>query len=282
MSPAGWTGLMFVLLAKPFAAQTPEIAAPNARAQPSPAADAPSRAVLHLAVDTPAGETITPVPIDGAGRIEHGVVYDFFRIEQLAARAAVAAGRPLDPSAPPPSLLEGRLIVVAYRTLCGAGFATPVAVSLLSADGQPVPVAGAPMAGDLLSQALPGAAIPPRSMGATFGKQYLSSGDTIRITYDDACGTATAYASPAIVMAVSRVTHQEGLPPRTPPLGAPSELHVEAIVASDGRARYPLLLAGPKALESTALETISRWTFEPGRANGVMVPFTFETAFSVR
>jgi hypothetical protein len=282
MSRAGRIGVMLVLLATPLAAQTAQIAAPNVLAQQTPPADAPSRAVLRLAVDTPASEAITPVPIDGAGRIDRGVVYDFFRIEQLTARAAVAAGRPIDPAAPPPALLEGRLIAVAYRTLCGAGFATPVAVGLVGADGQPMPAAGAPLTGDLLSQALPGATIPPGSMGATFGKQYLSAGDTIRITYDDACQSPTAYTSPAIVMAVPRVTHQEGLPPRSPPLGAPSQLRVEAIVAGDGRARYPSMLAGPKELESTALETISRWTFEPGRANGVMVPFTFETALSVR
>jgi len=278
----GRVGLMIALLAAPLAARTPQVAAPSALVQQTPPPDAPSRAVLHLAVDTPASEAITPVPIDGAGRSDRGVVYDFFRIEQLTARLAVAAGHPIDPAAPPPALLEGRLIVVAYRTPCAVGFATPVAVRLLDAGGQSVPAAAAPMVADLLSQALPGAAIPRGSMGATFGKQYLSGGDRIRIAYDDACQDSTAYTSPAIVMTVPAVTHQEGLPPGTPRLGAPTLVRVEAIVTGDGKARYASMLIGPKELELTALETISRWTFEPGRANGVMVPFTFETVLSLR
>jgi hypothetical protein len=278
----GRIGLTLALLAAPLAARTPQVAAPSTLVQQTPPADAPSRAVLHLAVDTPASEAITPVPIDGAGRTDRGVVYDFFRIEQVMARSAVAAGHPIDPAAPPPALLEGRLIIVAYRTPCGAGSATPVSVSLLDAGGQAVPAAAAPMVADLLSQALPGAAIPAGSMGATFGKQYLSGGDTIRIAYDEACQGANAYTSPAIVMTVPAVTHQESLPPGTPHLGASTVVRVEAIVTSDGKARYASMLAGPKEVEPTALETISRWTFEPGRANGVMVPFTFETAFSLR
>jgi hypothetical protein len=138
------------------------------------------------------------------------------------------------------------------------------------------------LVGNLLSQALPGAALSPGSMGATFREQYLSGGDTIRITYDVDCQGSTAYISPAIVLEVPRVTHQEGLPPGTPHLGAATQVHVEAVVSGDGKARYPSMLAGAKEMELTALETISRWTFEPGRANGVMVPFTFETALSVR
>lgn len=282
MPRGGRIGLMLVLLAAPLAAETPQAAVPNALVPQTPPADAPSRAVLHLAVDTPVSEAITPVPIEGAGRMERGVVYDFFRIEQLTARSALAAGHAIDPAAPPPALLEGRLIAVAYRTRCGgAGFATPRAVGLFAADGQPALSVGAPMAADLLSQALPGATIPPGSMGATFGKQYLSAGDTIRITYDDACEASTAYTSPAIVMTVPSVTHQESLPLGTPHLGAPTLVRVEAIVTGDGKARYASMLAGPKELELAALETISRWTFEPGRANGVMVPFTFETTLSL-
>jgi hypothetical protein len=282
MSSAERIGLTFVLLAAPLAAQTAQIGAPNALAQRTRPVEAPSRAVLHLAVDTPASEAITPVPIDGAGRTERGVVYDFFRIEQLTVRSAAAAGHPIDPGAPPAALLEGRLIAVAYRTPCAAGSATPVAVSLLGADGQAVPAAGPSMVGDLLSQALPGTTIPPESMGAAFGKQYLSGGDTIRITYDDVCQGPTLYTSPAIVMVVPSVTHQEGLSPGTPRPGVPAQIRVEAVVASDGKALYASMLAGPRELELTALETISRWTFEPGRANGVMVPFTFETTLTLR
>ena len=283
MTRAERIGLLLVVLAVPLRAQTmPQLAAPSASAQGTPPADTPSRAVLHLAVDTPASEAITPLPIDGAGRNQRGVVYDFFRIEQLAARSAVALGHPIDLASPPPALLEGRLIAVAYPTPCAAGFATPVAVSLIDASGQPVPATGAPMVGDLLRQALPGATIPTGSMGTTFGKQYLSGGDTIRISYDGACQGSTAYTSPAIAMTVPFVTHQETLPPGTPHVGPPTELRVEAIVAGDGKARYASLLAGPKELEVAAIETISRWTFEPGRANGVMVPFTFETAFALR
>jgi hypothetical protein len=258
------------------------LVAPNAAVRQTPQENTPSRGVLHLAVDTPASEAITPVPIDGAGRIERGVVYDFFRIEQLTARAAEAAGRPIDPAAPPPTLLEGRLIAVVYRTFCRAGSATPVAVSLFEANGQSAPAVGPPMVGDLLSQALPGASVPAGSMGATFGKQYLSAGDTIRITYDDACPGASAYVSPPIVMVAPRVTHQGGLPPGTRSLGTPTPVRVEAVVAADGKARYASMLAGPKDLESTVLYAISQWTFEPGRANGVIVPYTFETTFSLR
>lgn len=282
MWQVGRAGLMLVFLAAPLAAEAPTMAAANAVVRQTPPAEAPSRGVLHLAVDTPPGEAVTPVPIEGAGQVERGVVYDFFRIEQLAARAAVAAGRPIDPGAPPPALLEGRLTAVAYRILCGAGSAAPVAVSLFDVDGQLVPAEGAPMVGDLLSQALPGATIPVGSLGKTFGKQYLSSGDTIRITYDDGCQGGNAYTSPAIVMAVPRVTHRVDLPPGTPPLGKPAQVRVEAIVAGDGKARYASMLAGPKELESRVLETISQWTFEPGRTNGVIVPFTFETTFALR
>jgi TonB-like protein len=281
MSPVGRIGLWLVLLAAPLAANAPPLAAEDAVVRQTPPTAIPSRGVLHLAIDTPASEEITPVPIDGEGHVDRGVVYDFFRIEQLAARAAAAAGRPIDPAAPPPDLLEGRLMVVAYRTSCDGRSATPEGVGLFNADGQPVPTVGAPMVGDLLSHALPGAVIPPGSMGATFGKQYLSGGDTIRITYGESC-QGTTYTSPAIVMAVPVVTHQASLPSGTAARGAPTQVRVEAIVAGDGKLRYASMLAGPKDLESAALEAISQWTFQPGRANGVMVPFTFETTFSLR
>jgi hypothetical protein len=274
MPSVGRTGWMFLMAALLMG---PKAAVPHA-----PQGDTPSRGVLHLAVDTPASEAITPVPIDGAGHIERGVVYDFFRIEQLTARTAQTAGRPIDSATPPPALLEGRLIAVAYRVFCGAASATPVAVSLFEADGRSVSAVGAPMVGDLLSQALPGAFVPPGSMGTTFGEQYLSAGDTIRITYDEACPGEVTYVSPPIVMALPRVTHQAGLPSGTRSLGAPTQVRIEAVVAGDGKARYTSMLAGPKDLESTVLDTISQWTFEPGRANGVMVPYTFETTFALR
>ena len=68
----------------------------------SPATQDPAAnlTLLRLAVDLPLGEPVTAIPAEPDAAVQHALEYDWFRIEQIAARAAADrhAARPGAPA----------------------------------------------------------------------------------------------------------------------------------------------------------------------------------------
>ena len=73
---------------------------------------------------------IEPISLDPDGSKKHGIVYDHMRLVGLAARAAAAAGKPLDGNNLPRELLEARMVVIATPLSCGADTIAPDTIIL--------------------------------------------------------------------------------------------------------------------------------------------------------
>ena len=59
-----------------------------------------SELLTTLAIEQGAARDVVPIPLDAAGSSVHGVAFDRFRMMALTARAAAAAGTPIDPQRP--------------------------------------------------------------------------------------------------------------------------------------------------------------------------------------
>ena len=98
--------------------------------------------------------------LDPDGSKRHGVAFDHMRLLGLAARAAAAAGTPLDANRLPPALMQPRMVIIAVPIVCGADRILPESVALADARGNTPPSAGTAIGDKIasLSQGLPGMA----------------------------------------------------------------------------------------------------------------------------
>jgi hypothetical protein len=243
-------------------------ASPGTPATQDPAA---SPALLRLAVEMPKGEPVTAIPAEPGVAAQHAVVYDWFRIQQIAARAAVLAGTPLDPDHPPATLTAPRLIVVGLPVSCGGRSYAPERIELTDANGQPVAAFTDAVTGDALATLLPDEPAPRGATARTFGRSSLRQGDVVQVTYPTGvCGQRVVVSPPARVT-LPRIagTSSPALPTNAP---APSPIQFEVVIDLYGVPKYPHLLNPPANLDARVMQSILRWRFEPASANGVAVP----------
>lgn len=94
-------------------------AVPFGLSAPGPDPMLASESLIELAVEQGAARTFAPISLDADGSATHGVIFDRFRLVARAARAAAAAGRPIDPVRPPPDLIGTGMVIVAHPLRCG-------------------------------------------------------------------------------------------------------------------------------------------------------------------
>jgi hypothetical protein len=223
-----------------------------------------------LAVAQGTARAFDPIPLDADGSSTHGVVYDRFRVVARAARAAAAAGAPLDPARLPRELPQ--MVIVAYPLPCGERAIRPAAIDIVASNGAVMPKGGQAQAGgDDIGRLVPGLEAPAGSLAMTAPLMVPRHNDTIRITYAEACGTASDQVNLRVTASAARgVEMPQPVLPEGAPAGEPVLLQV--LVDLDGRMYNPTYVGGPASLAAAAIAGVATWQSEPARVNGAPIP----------
>ena len=235
-----------------------------------------------LAIAQGGAREFEPIPLNADGSATHGVLLDHFRLIARAARAAKAAGTPLDPENPTPEIVRTRMIVVAYPLQCGdKGPIAPVSVDVVPSQGRMPPRDGEIASNEALARLLPGMELPTGSIAAVYPLERPRPIDSIRITYPDgACGPSNLVVLPVRYTNATPVnTPAPSLPAGQPPTDRPVRL--QAIIDVDGAAREIVYAGGPVALMRAAIDAVRGWTAEPARLNGapIVTPVMLQVKF---
>lgn len=244
-----------------------------------------SESAFELAVEQGAAREFAPISLDADGSATHGVIFDRFRLLARAARAAAAAGRPLDVKQPPRDLLRAGTVVVAHPLRCGDKAPVPPAsIEIAPAQGAAPQRSGDLATGEALARLVPWGTFPDGSMGASFALEHPRPIDSIRVSYPDgACGPATAILLPMkFVNARPMNTPMPTVPAGQTATDRPVRL--QALVDFDGAAQRIVYVGGPVALRDAAIAAVRAWTAEPARLNGapMVAPVTFQVKFGPR
>jgi hypothetical protein len=241
-----------------------------------------SELLTRLAIEQgTAKRDVTPIPLDADGAQAHGVAFDRFRMMALNARAAAAAGTPIDPDSPPRSFGAMGMTLVAYPLTCANRTVAPAGIEIVPRQGPPVRDRSAPVSGDALAQLLPGVTLPAGAIAVPVNLAVLRSIDDVKITYaGETCdGTGREVLLP--------VRSTPGKPIATPapalPEGIPmpaEAVWLQVVVDHDGAIQQPHYIGGPEALVDAALAAVRAWRAEPARINGA--PVTIDTLLVVR
>src|SRR4051812_31607548 len=132
--------VLSVLLASLIAGQVPAIT-------PSIQDPAAGPALLRLAVELSPGEPLTPIPAEPGAPAQHALVYAWFRLGRVAARAASLSGTPLDANRLPAALNTPRLVIVGLPVSCGGRSYPPSRVQLADRGGASIPALGNAVSG---------------------------------------------------------------------------------------------------------------------------------------
>jgi hypothetical protein len=235
-----------------------------------------------LAIEQGTTKEFAPISLDPDGSGTHGVLFDRFRMTARAARAAAAAGTPVDPKKPPLEVTRLGTIVVAYPRRCGDGApVAPGSIEIVPTQGAPPRRNGDLATGDALARLLPGVNVPPGAMAAAYSLDRPRPGDTIKIAYPEgACGPANE------VTLAMRFANARGIDtpmPALPAGQAPTDrpVRLQALIDVDGMAQQIVYVGGPPTLTAAAIEAVRGWTAEPARLNGapIVTPATFQVKF---
>jgi hypothetical protein len=257
-------------------------AVPIGLGAPMPDALLAQDSLRALAIEQGAARDFAPIPLDAGGAVSHGVLFDHFRLIARAARAAKAAGSPLDPNRPTPEIARARMVVVAYPLRCGDKEPiAPVSLEIVAAEGQAPRRDGELATGGALARLLPGLDLPPGSMAAAFPMDRPRAVDSIKITYPDgACGPSNDVVLPM------KYTNAKPLKTPQPPLPAGQSatdrpVRLQALIDLDGSAAQIVYIGGPPALTGAAIDAVREWTAEPARLNGapIVTPVALQVKF---
>ncbi|HUL74777.1 MAG TPA: hypothetical protein VLT86_16820 [Vicinamibacterales bacterium] len=225
---------------------------------------------------------VAPISIDPDGSSVHGVVFDHVRLVGLAARAAAAAGTPLQPRA----LGEWgrpRTVVIAYPRQCDGQTASPESVTLSDASGNS-PHSSATARGEDIARFAPGFTVPPGAVAIVYDAQGLIEGARIGVRFASACGAEPAEVILPVKSERGRVVKSVlGVAPADvtiPPGGA--QVRVQVFLDADGTPRYPAYVAGPYELRDAALAAAADWRVEPPTMNGAPLLQTATLAITFR
>lgn len=260
-------------------------AVPFGLSPPGPDAMLAAESAFELAVEQGAAREFAPISLDADGSATHGVIFDRFRLVARAARAAAAAGRPIDSRQPPQELRRLGTVVVAHPRRCGEqGTVSPASIELTSAQGVPPPRTGEFATGEALARLIPSVAFPTGAMGAAFPLEHPRPTDSIKVSYPEgACGPATAVMLPMkFASARAGRTPMPALPAGQEATDRPVRL--QAVIDLEGAAQRVIYMGGPAALTEAAIAAVREWTAEPAKLNGapLVAPVTFQVRFGPR
>ena len=240
--------------------------APLAAAVGLPPAD-PFRmtpAVIALAVEHGTSTDVPPIPLDTS--TPRGYLFDQYGSVALRARAAAAAGTPLDAKNPSRDLQSNGWSVLAIPVSCGDRTIAPANVELSTAQGT---VAREEfLRGEELPKAFPGLPTPAGSLGFRFRNGQPTQ---VKITYAEGCSGAAAQVLLPLRREPPRLV--ELVPGVVPPgvVEAEPVVYVQVVVDPAGHIVRPEYLGGPRSLYPAALDALAKWSVQPIRINGVGV-----------
>jgi hypothetical protein len=233
---------------------------------PGPDAIETGRQLSRIAVALGAAP-VAPISIDSDGSKTHGVVYDQIRLIALAARAADAAGKPLDPNRIPPAVSAPHLVVVAGPIDCSGETIAPESVVLSDSGGNQPPSTGNRSA-EKIAELSPGLTGRANEVAVAYAVPSLIAGARVTIHYSKPCAGQQDVVLP-VVMTAPRVLTQVPAPPppgkTVPPDGA--KVVMQIFVAADGSAVNPVFASGAYEFTAAAAESLKGWKFEPSRVN---------------
>lgn len=222
---------------------------------------------MTIAVGLGAGD-VSPISLDPDGSKLHGIVYDRPRLIGLAAKAALAAGIPLDPHALPREVAQPRLIVIAVPLPCGADTILPESLALTDSRGTQPPSSGK-AAGAGIANLATGIPPMPNAIAVAYSVPALIAGARVTVHYAAPCAGTQDVVLPVQITPPHVVTEAPA-----PPLAgktAPADgarVVLQLFVAPDGTALYPVFAGGAYEFTDAALESLKQWRFEPARVNG--------------
>jgi hypothetical protein len=256
--------------------------APLATALPIPPPDPfkMTPALVSLAIEQGSKTDVTPIRLDTS--TPRGYFFDRYALIALRARAAAAAGTPLDPATPSKELEALGAAVLAYPLQCGDRSIPPMNVELATAQQAAIArnPAGEPLRGDeALARAFPGVPAPPGSIGLYFRGAQPAQG---KITYAEGCNGAPAEAmlsfraEPPRLIEMVRGTLPPGI------VEAEPVVYIQVILDQEGRVARPQYLGGPRSLYPAALDALTKWRTQPIRVNGapVVTPNVVQVPFN--
>lgn len=244
-----------------------------------------SESLIELAIQQGTTREFAPISLDADGSATHGVIYDRFRLVARAARAAAAAGTPMDARLPPADVIRTGMIIVAHPLHCdGKQPVPPASIDIVPSQGPPPQRTGELASGEALARLLPNASLPPGAMGAAYPQERPRPIDSIEVSYPDgACGAARKVMLPLRFSNAKAVnTPMPALPAGQPATARP--IRLQALLDLDGAAQRIVYMGGPAALSEAAIAAVRAWTAEPARLNGapMVAPVTFQVKFGSR
>lgn len=222
---------------------------------------------MTIAVGLGAAE-VAPISLDPDGSKLHGVVYDHPRLIGLAAKAAVAAGKPLDPNMLPREVSQRRLVVIAAPLACAGDTIAPESLTLTDSRGTQPPTSGK-AAGDKIGDLSTGLPAMPNGIAVAYSVPALIAGARVTVHYARPCDGTQDVVLP-VTITPPHVVSQAPAPPlpgKTPPAEG-ARVVLQLFVAPDGTALYPVFSSGAYEFTDAALESLKGWRFEPSRVNG--------------
>jgi hypothetical protein len=214
-------------------------------------------------------QPVAPISIDPDGSSAHGVVFDHVRAIALAARAAAAAGKPLDPKLLPREVGQPHMIAIAYPLSCDGKSIAPESLRVTDGSGNS-PQTLARANGDKIADLAPGFTAPPGSIGISYAASGLIDGAKAIIKYSEACA-----GSPQELVLAARSERGRLLKsaPGIAPAGvavpaAGAQVRVQVFLASDGTPLFPAYAGGPYELAEAAIAAAKEWRVDPPKMNG--------------
>jgi hypothetical protein len=257
-------------------------AVPIGLSPPPPDLMLAQQSAFELAVTQGTAKEFAPISLDPDGSATRGLIFDRFRLVARAARAAAAAGKPIDVKVPPRELMGLGMVVLAYPLRCGEQPpVSPASIDVVPAEGSPPARIGDLATGEALARLLPGVNLPAGSMAAVFALERPRPTDAIKVSFaDGSCGAPTEVTLPMKYSAAKPVsTPMPSLPAGQPATDRPVRL--QALIDVEGKPQQIVYMGGPSALSAAATEAVRGWTAEPARLNGapLIAPVTFQVKF---
>ena len=234
---------------------------------PGPNSFETTRQQHSIAVGLGAAE-VEPISLDPDGSKTHGIAFDYMRLIGLAARAAAAAGKPLDPNSLPREVMQPRMVVIAVPLVCGAETIPPESVSLADARGG-TPQSPGKATGDGIAGLAPGLPPMPGAIAVVYLVPNLIAGARTTIRYAKPC-EGVQEVTLSVNLTQPRVLREAPAPApsgRTPPADG-ARVVLQLFVAADGTALFPAFVSGAFEFTDAAVESLKGWRFEPSRING--------------
>jgi len=240
--------------------------APMNLAPPGPDPFETTRQLTAIAVQLGAAN-VEPISLDEDGTRAHGVLYDHVRLIALAARAAAAAGAPLDPNKLPQPVASPHLVVIAAPVVCGGETISPESVRLTDSRGNEPRVINR-ASGSKIADLSPGLAGQADAVAAAYAVPALIAGARTSVHYAKPCDGKQDVELPVTIAGPRIVSSAPAPPPpgtTVPPDGA--KIVMQIFVSEDGRALNAAFVSGAYEFTAAAAESLKGWKFEPSRAN---------------